>query len=281
MKYINMIQTLEALWLKLIEEGQPGPQNYQRTHADWANMLGDALAPHGGIVIWRAFVYSNETPVDRTKQAYLEFKPFDGQFKPNVIVQVKNGPLDFQPREPFHPLFGAMPKTPLMMEFQLTQEYLGQATHLVYEAPLMTEVLDADTYANGKGSTVAKVVSGSLGNFALNGMAGVANIGDDRNWTGHPFAQANWYAYGKLAWNPSQNTGRIAEDWIKMSWDTDSHIFRQDQTDDDGFKKSNGTIYDTLGAAPYYGRRTPLWTITLVRPFGPGRLESCVLPSRG
>jgi alpha-glucuronidase len=210
--------------VKANSEGQPGPQNYGRTHADGANMLGDALAPHGGIVIWRAFVYSNETPIDRTKQAYLEFKPFDGQFKPNVIVQVKNGPLDFQPREPFHPLFGAMPKTPLMMEFQLTQEYLGQATHLVYEAPLMTEVLDADTYANGAGSTVTKVVNGSLGKFDLNGMAGVANIGDDRNWTGHPFAQANWYAYGRLAWNPSQNTDRIAEDWIKMSWNTDSQF---------------------------------------------------------
>ncbi|MEY2903189.1 MAG: hypothetical protein RLY89_2295 [Bacteroidota bacterium] len=210
--------------VKANSEGQPGPQNYGRTHADGANMLGEALAPHGGIVIWRAFVYSNETPIDRTKQAYLEFKPFDGQFKPNVIVQVKNGPLDFQPREPFHPLFGSMPKTPLMMEFQLTQEYLGQATHLVYEAPLMTEVLDTDTYANGAGSTVAKVVNGSLGKFDLNGMAGVANIGDDRNWTGHPFAQANWYAYGRLAWNPSQNTDHIAEDWIKMSWNTDSQF---------------------------------------------------------
>ncbi|MEO7529911.1 MAG: alpha-glucuronidase family glycosyl hydrolase, partial [Sediminibacterium sp.] len=121
--------------VKANSEGQPGPQNYKRTHADGANMLADALAPHNGIVMWRAFVYSNETPTDRTKQSYEEFKPFDGQFKSNVIVQVKNGPLDFQPREPFHPLFGAMPKTPLLIEFQITQEYLGQATSLVYQAP--------------------------------------------------------------------------------------------------------------------------------------------------
>jgi alpha-glucuronidase len=156
--------------VKANSEGQPGPQNYKRTHADGANMLADALAPHNGIVMWRAFVYSNETPTDRTKQSYDEFKPFDGQFKPNVIVQVKNGPLDFQPREPFHPLFGAMPKTPLMMEFQITQEYLGQATNLVYEAPLMKEVLDADTYTSGKGTTVGKIIDGSVEHHALTAL---------------------------------------------------------------------------------------------------------------
>lgn len=207
--------------VKANSEGQPGPQNYQRTHADGANMLADALAPHKGVVMWRAFVYSNETPVDRTKQAYNEFKPFDGQFKSNVIVQVKNGPLDFQPREPFHPLFGALPKTPVMMEFQLTQEYLGQGTTLVYQAPLMKEVLDADTYRNGKGTTVASVIDGSAEKHTLSGIAGVANIGDDRNWCGHPFAQSNWYAYGKLAWNPSLSSDKIADDWIRMTFTND------------------------------------------------------------
>lgn len=207
--------------VKANSEGQPGPQNYQRTHADGANMLADALAPHKGIVMWRAFVYSNETPVDRTKQAYNEFKPFDGQFKSNVIVQVKNGPLDFQPREPFHPLFGALPKTPVMMEFQLTQEYLGQGTTLVYQAPLMKELLDADTYRNGKGTTVASVIDGSAEKHTLSGIAGVANIGDDRNWCGHPFAQSNWYAYGKLAWDPSISSDKIADDWIRMTFTND------------------------------------------------------------
>ncbi|HEY1018229.1 MAG TPA: alpha-glucuronidase family glycosyl hydrolase, partial [Sediminibacterium sp.] len=207
--------------VKANSEGQPGPQNYQRTHADGANMLADALAPHKGIVMWRAFVYSNETPVDRTKQAYNEFKPFDGQFKGNVIVQVKNGPLDFQPREPFHPLFGALPKTPVMMEFQLTQEYLGQGTTLVYQAPLIKEVLDADTYRNGKGTTVASVIDGSAEKHTLSGIAGVANIGDDRNWCGHPFAQSNWYAYGKLAWDPSISSDKIAADWIRMTFTND------------------------------------------------------------
>lgn len=207
--------------VKANSEGQPGPQNYQRTHADGANMLADALAPHNGIVMWRAFVYSNETPVDRTKQAYNEFKPFDGAFKKNVIVQVKNGPLDFQPREPFHPLFGALPKTPVMMEFQLTQEYLGQGTQLVYEAPLMKEVMDADTYSNGKRSTVAKIIDGSLEKHPLTGIAGVSNIGDDRNWCGHPFAQANWFAYGKLAWDHSLRSENIAEEWIRMTFSND------------------------------------------------------------
>ncbi len=186
--------------VKANSEGQPGPQNYKRTHADGANMLADAVAPHGGIVMWRAFVYSNETPDDRFKQAYNEFKPLDGQFRKNVLLQVKNGPIDFQPREPFHPLFGAMPKTPLMMEFQITQEYLGQGTNLVYLSTMFKEALDADTYSKGKGSTVAKVVDGSLDNHTISAIAGVANIGSDRNWTGHPFAQANWYAYGRLRW---------------------------------------------------------------------------------
>src|SRR5882672_8021955 len=156
--------------VKANSEGQPGPQNYKRTHADGANMLADAVAPHGGIVMWRAFVYSNETPTDRFKQAYDEFKPLDGQFRKNVLIQVKNGPIDFQPREPFHPLFGAMPQTPLMMEFQLTQEYLGQGTSMAYLAPYFKECLESDTYENGKGSTVAKIIDGTLESHHITGM---------------------------------------------------------------------------------------------------------------
>jgi len=208
--------------VKANSEGQPGPQNYKRSHAEGANAIADALAPHNGIVMWRAFVYSNETPVDRTKQSYNEFKPLDGSFRSNVILQVKNGPLDFQPREPFHPLFGALPKTSVMMEFQITQEYLGQGTHLVYEAPLMKEVLDADTYAKGKGTTVAKIIDGSAEQHSLTGIAGVSNIGDDRNWCGHPFAQANWYAYGKLTWDHSMSADEIADEWIRMTFSNDA-----------------------------------------------------------
>jgi alpha-glucuronidase len=214
----NYIPDFGGFLVKANSEGQPGPQNYGRNHADGANMLADALAPHGGIVMWRAFVYDNKVPDDRSKQAYNEFTPLDGTFRKNVLVQVKNGPIDFQPREPFHPLFGKMPKTPLMMEFQITQEYLGFSTHLVYLGSLFKEVLNTDTYAKGIGSTVAKIISGLVDNHSLTGMAGVANIGDDRNWTGHTFGQANWFAFGKLAWNPELSEKQIADDWIRMTF---------------------------------------------------------------
>jgi alpha-glucuronidase len=197
--------------VKANSEGQPGPQNYGRTHADGANMLADALAPYHGIVIWRAFVYSASNE-DRAKQAYDEFKPLDGQFKSNVLVQIKNGPIDFQPREPFHPLFGAMPHTPLLLEVQLTQEYLGFSNHLVYLAPLFAECLNSDTHAEGRGPIVAATVSG---------IAGVANIGNDVNWCGHPFAAANWYAFGRLAWNPGGSPADIADDWIRQTFTND------------------------------------------------------------
>ncbi|RNI29154.1 alpha-glucuronidase family glycosyl hydrolase [Rufibacter latericius] len=210
--------------VKANSEGQPGPQNYKRSHADGANMLAEVLAPKGGIVMWRAFVYDNNVPDDRHKQAYTEFKPLDGTFKGNVMVQVKNGAIDFQPREPFHPLFGAMPKTPLMMEFQITQEYLGQGTHLAYLAPMFKETLASDTYAKGKGSTVAKVVDGSLDNHPISGMAGVANIGNDINWTSHPFGQANWYAFGRLAWDHDLTSEAIADEWIKMTFSPSSGL---------------------------------------------------------
>ncbi|MFI5159094.1 MAG: alpha-glucuronidase family glycosyl hydrolase [Sphingobacteriales bacterium] len=209
--------------VKASSEGQPGPQTYGRSHAEGANMLADALEPHHGIVMWRAFVYDNKV-ADRASQAYNEFKPLDGKFKSNVVVQVKNGPIDFQPREPFHPLFGAMPATPLMMEFQITQEYLGFSTSLVYLAPLFKECLESDTYAKGKGSTVARIIDGSLEGHAISGIAGVANIGNDINWCGHPFAQANWYAFGRLAWNPYLSSEAIADDWLRMTFTKDDQF---------------------------------------------------------
>jgi len=220
----KLIPDFGGFVVKANSEGQPGPQQYQRTHADGANMLADAVAPFNGTVMWRAFVYDDKVPDDRAKQAYNEFKPLDGTFRKNVLVQVKNGPVDFQPREPFHPLFGAMPKTPLMMEFQITQEYLGFATNLVYLATLFKECLDADAYSKGKNSTVAKVVDGTVDGNQLTGMAGVANIGTDRNWCGHPFAQANWYSFGRLAWDHQRTAEQIAEEWIRMTYSNESQV---------------------------------------------------------
>jgi alpha-glucuronidase len=212
--------------VKANSEGQPGPQNYGRNHVDGANMLADALAPFGGIVMWRAFVYSEHDADDRAKQAYSEFVPYDGKFRDNVIVQVKNGAIDFQPREPFHPMFGAMPKTPLMMEFQITQEYLGFSTHLVFLPKLYQEVLESDTYSKGKGSTVAKIIDGSLENHKLTGIAGVANIGSDISWTGHPFAQSSWYGFGRLAWNPNLDSETIADEWLRMTFSNDENFVK-------------------------------------------------------
>ena len=207
--------------VKANSEGQPGPQNYGRNHVDGANMMATALKPFGGNVIWRAFVYSEHDDTDRAKQAYDEFLPYDGSFKDNVIVQVKNGPIDFQPREPFHPIFGAYKKTPLAIEFQITQEYLGFSTHLVFLPKLFEEILDIDTYQKGTESTIAKIIDGSLYRNKLTTMAGVANIGTDLNWTGHPFAQANWYGFGRLAWDPNLNSGQIADEWIRTTYTND------------------------------------------------------------
>jgi alpha-glucuronidase len=203
--------------VKANSEGQPGPRTYNRSHADGANMLAAAVAPHSGVVIWRAFVYDYKPGYDRAGAAYAELQPFDGKFAPNVLLQVKNGPIDFQPREPFHPLFGAMPRTAVVPEFQITQEYLGFSNHLVFLAPMWREFLDSDTYARGRGSTVTRVVDGSLDRQRITGIAGVANTGTDRNWTGHPFLQANWYAFGRLAWNPDLSSQQIAGDWIAMT----------------------------------------------------------------
>lgn len=206
--------------VKANSEGQPGPQDYGRTHADGANVLAQAVAPHGGVVMYRAFVYAAQDrgkAVDRTKQAYENFKPLDGKFADNVLVQVKNGPLDFQPREPLSPLFGAMPRTNLMLEVQLTKEYLGQATHLVYVGALIDEALKTDTFARGPGTTLAKV----LEDQKLSGIAGVANTGNGRDWTGSSFNQADWFAFGRLAWDPQSSSRAIAAEWAALTFTTD------------------------------------------------------------
>jgi len=212
--------------VKANSEGQPGPQNYGKNHVDGANMLATAVEPFGGIVMWRAFVYSEHDVTDRAKQAYSEFVPYDGQFKDNVLVQVKNGAIDFQPREPFHPMFGVMQKTPLMMEFQITQEYLGFSTHSIFLPKLFEEVLKSDTYRKGKGSLVANDIDGSLDNKTLTGMAGVSNIGNDINWTGNVMLQANWYGFGRLAWDPYLSAETIADDWLRMTFSNDESFVK-------------------------------------------------------
>lgn len=192
--------------VKANSEGQPGPGDYKRTHAEGANMLAAALAPYKGVVIWRSFVYGNHKGEDRVMQAVTEFKPCDGEFAENVILQSKNGPLDFQPREPYAPIFDQISRTPLMAEVQITQEYLGQSKHLVYLAPMWKEFFQFINPRN------------------LRGIAGVANIGDETNWCGHDFSQANWYAFGRLAWNPSLSADSIAKEWIVQTFTSDIHF---------------------------------------------------------
>lgn len=198
----GLIPDFGGFLVKANSEGQPGPCDYGRTHAEGANMLAEALKTYGGIVMWRAFVYS-PSDADRAKQAYLEFQPLDGRFRDNVMVQVKNGPIDFQPREPYSPLFGAMPHTPLMVEFQITQEYLGHSNHLAYLATMWKEFYH---YVQPS---------------SLKGVAGVVNVGDHVNWCGHDFAQANWYAYGRLTWNPDLSAEEIAREWLAQTFTTD------------------------------------------------------------
>ena len=208
--------------VKANSEGQPGPQDYRRTHADGANMLADILAPHHGVVMWRAFVYANDPKIDRASAAYNEFVPLDGAFRDNVVVQVKNGPLDFQPREAFSPLFGAMPKTSLMLELQVTKEYLGQRTSITWLGPLYEEALKADTYARGPGSTIARIIDGSLDGHAISGIAGVANIGNDADWCGSVFNQANWYVFGRMAWDPEISARAVAQEWVRQTFSNDA-----------------------------------------------------------
>lgn len=194
--------------VKANSEGQPGPGDYHRTHADGANMLADALKPFGGIVMWRSFVYgANHKGEDRVKQAVSEFKGMDGKFRDNVILQSKNGPLDFQPREPYAPIFDNIKQTPQIAELQITQEYLGQSKHLTYLAPMWKEFFE---FVNPN---------------RVKGIAGVANIGDDANWCGHPFSQANWYAFGRLAWNPSLTAEEIAHEWLVQTYENQDEEF--------------------------------------------------------
>ena len=194
--------------VKANSEGQPGPGDYHRTHADGANMLADAVKPYGGIIMWRSFVYgANHKGEDRVKQAVSEFKGMDGKFRDNVILQSKNGPLDFQPREPYAPIFDNIKQTPQIAELQITQEYLGQSKHLTYLAPMWKEFFD---FVNPD---------------KLVGISGVANIGDDANWCGHPFSQANWYAFGRLAWNPSLSAEEIAHEWLVQTYENQDEKF--------------------------------------------------------
>ena len=194
--------------VKANSEGQPGPGDYHRTHADGANMLADAVKPYGGIIMWRSFVYgANHKGEDRVKQAVSEFKEMDGKFRDNVILQSKNGPLDFQPREPYAPIFDNIKQTPQIAELQITQEYLGQSKHLTYLAPMWKEFF------------------GFVNPDRLVGISGVANIGDDANWCGHPFSQANWYAFGRLAWNPSLTAEEIAHEWLVQTYENQDEKF--------------------------------------------------------
>ena len=224
----QLIPDFGGFVIKANSEGQPGPQDYGRTHADGANMLADAIVPHRGIIMWRAFVYNEEVDPDRIKRAYIEFTALDGKFRDNVAVQVKNGPLDFMPREPFHPLFGAMTKSPVWAEFQAAQEYLGHSKHLVYHGPMWKQVLDADTYAKGPlpGATVGRVLDGSIHPYHMTGIVAVANTGTDTNWCGHEFSQANWYAFGRLSWNHELSAERIAEEWVRMTLTHDPQAIR-------------------------------------------------------
>ena len=218
----SLIPDFGGFLVKANSEGRPGPQDFGRTHADGANMLADALAPYDGIVMWRAFVYSPKS-ADRANQAVEEFEPLDGQFRENVLIQIKNGPVDFQPREPFSPLFGRMSKTALMPEFQITQEYLGFSNHLVYLVPLFKECLDSDTYCKGEGSTVGAITTGKVypDTYKTTAIAGVANIGRDANWCGHDFAQSSWYGFGRMAWDMKLTPEEIAIEWLEQTFTAD------------------------------------------------------------
>ena len=218
----GLIPDFGGFLVKANSEGLPGPQDFGRTHADGANMLADALKPFDGIVMWRAFVYSPKSS-DRACQAYDEFAPLDGHFRDNVLIQIKNGPVDFQPREPFSPLFGHMPNTQMMAEFQITQEYLGFSNHLVYLIPLFKECLDSDTYCKGEGSTIADITTGKLYPDVYNttAIAGIANIGRDENWCGHHFAQSSWYGFGRMAWDVTLTAEEIAQEWLEQTFTSD------------------------------------------------------------
>ena len=215
--------------VKADSENRPGPFTYGRDHADGANMLAEAVAPYGGIVLWRCFVYNchqdwRDRSTDRAKAAYDHFKPLDGRFMDNVILQIKNGPMDFQVREGVSPLLGAMSQTNQMLEFQITQEYTGQQRHVCFLVPQWKEVLDFDTYVQGEGSTIKKVVAGEIHPYKHCGITAVTSIGDDDNWTGHHLAQANLYGYGRLIWNPELSSEQIVEEWTTLTFGQDKDV---------------------------------------------------------
>ena len=263
--------------VKANSEGQPGPKDYGRNHAEGANCLADAVGGHGGHVIWRAFIYDEDVDPDRAKRAYIEFTKLDGQFRPNVLVQVKNGAIDFMPREPFHPLFGALNKTPIIAEIQATQEYLGQAKHLVYLGTMWQEFLESDTYAKGKGSTVGKVIEGEVIPQRVTGLVSVLNPGLDRNWCGHHFSQSNWYASGRLAWNPELTALQIADEWTRMTFSNEAKTLETIRTMMMGSREAFVNYTMPLGLAPS-NRRQPLRAHAAERQGAAGGLDGHLLP---
>lgn len=236
-KVYEAIPDFGGFLVKADSEHRPGPFTYGRDHADGANMLAEAVKPYGGVVIWRCFVYNckqdwRDRSTDRARAAYDHFKPLDGRFLDNVILQIKNGPIDFQVREPVSPLIGAMPHTNQMIEFQIAQEYTGQQRHVCYLVPQWKEVLDFDTYLQEEGTPVKRIVDGTVHGNPCNGFAAVSNIGSDTNWTGHLLAQANLFGYGRLAWNPELSAEEIAKEWINLTFGNREPLFQ--------------TIYDIL-----------------------------------
>lgn len=223
------VPNLGGFLVKADSENRPGPFTYGRTQAQGANMLAEALEPFGGVLIWRCFVYNcqqdwRDTTTDRARAAYDHFKPLDGQFRDNVVLQIKNGPMDFQVREPVSPLFGGLERTNHLLELQITQEYTGQQWHLCYLVPQWKEILEFDTYARGPGSTVARIVTGSVFPLRWTGLAAVTNVGSDPNWTGHTLAQANLYGYGRLAWNPELSAEDITREWATLTLGHDGDV---------------------------------------------------------
>lgn len=253
----SYIPDMGGFLVKADSEGQPGPNTYGRTHADGANMLAKALKSFEGVVIWRAFVYG-ERQKDRIREAYDEFKPLDGEFDENVILQVKKGPLDFMPREPFSPLFGSMKQTNTMVEFQITQEYLGNEFHLLYKGGMYDKILKSDTYAEGKQTYVGDIVSGKVYDYKYTGMAGVINPGIVENWTAHPFVQSSWYAFGRLAWDYNQDPWEIAKDWIGMTFSNEKNVKKKilkimKLSEEAGVNYREPLGLTHIGAASHYG----------------------------
>lgn len=251
--------------VKADSENRPGPFTYGRDHADGANMLAMALQPFGGLVLWRCFVYDchqdwRDRTTDRARAAYDHFKPLDGRFLDNVILQIKNGPMDFQVREPVSPLFGAMEKTNQVMEFQITQEYTGQQRHVCYLIPQWKEVLQFDTHHKGEGSTIQEIAAGNVHPYSHSGIAAVTNIGDDDNWTGHHLSQANLYGYGRLLWNPEQSSEHIAQEWTALTFGTNRQVQQMINT----FLMESWSIYESYTSPLGVG-----WMVTPHYHYGP------------